>query len=214
MEIHVWERACSLFEGALALEPGRRAGFRAAACPDDAEVRATAERMLAADDNPNNALDRLGAEVARWRRALGSPVLAGLQLSTVASSNQAPPRRVPEAHGDVPLSRPGRTAVPLGLHHEVDRRHAKAGERMRNLRRAFASAVKRAELPADLNPHDLRHRRVTTWLAEGRSPAIVQKAMGHSSIRTTLGDSHLVDSDLLQLVDESSEEELRGLVEG
>lgn len=91
--------------------------------------------------------------------------------------------------------------TPWVFHHDVKRRHAKAGDRIRSLRRAFAGAVKRAELPEDLNQHDLRHRRVTVWLAEGQPAHIVQKAMGHSDLRTTLHYEHLVDADLLQLVE-------------
>jgi len=53
----------------------------------------------------------------------------------------------------------------------------------------------------DLNQHDLRHRRVTVWLAEGKPVHIVQKAMGHSDLRTTLHYEHMVDEDLLQLVE-------------
>lgn len=87
------------------------------------------------------------------------------------------------------------------FHHELDRRHAKAGTRLGSLRRAFYGAVKRAKLPSDLNQHDLRHRRVTVWLAEGKPAHIVQKAMGHADLRTTLGYEHLVDEDLLQLVE-------------
>ena len=92
--------------------------------------------------------------------------------------------------------------TPWVFHHELDRRHAKAGLRLGSLRRAFAGAVRRAELPEDLNQHDLRHRRVTTWLAEGKPAHIVQKAMGHSDLRTTLHYEHLVDEDLLQLVED------------
>ena len=90
--------------------------------------------------------------------------------------------------------------TPWVFHHDVKRRHAKAGDRIRSLRRSFAGAVKRAELPADLNQHDLRHRRVTVWLAEGKPAHIVQKAMGHSDLRTTLDYAYLVDDYLLQLV--------------
>lgn len=86
------------------------------------------------------------------------------------------------------------------FHHVVDRRQAKAGARLGSLRRAFANAAERAGLPKDFHQHDLRHRRVTTWLADGKSAAIVQKAMGHSTIRVTEGYAHLVDDDLLQLV--------------
>jgi integrase len=100
--------------------------------------------------------------------------------------------------------------TPWLFHHELDRRHAKAGTRLGSLRRAFAGAVERAELPADLNQHDLRHRRVTTWLAEGKPAHIVQKAMGHSDLRTTLHYEHLVDDDLLQLVESPSASSVAG----
>lgn len=87
------------------------------------------------------------------------------------------------------------------FHHDRRRRQAKAGARIRGLRRCFSSAVKRAELPIDLHQHDLRHRRVTTWLAEGQPAHIVQKAMGHADLRTTMDYEHLVDADLLQLLE-------------
>lgn len=73
--------------------------------------------------------------------------------------------------------------------------------------------MKRAKLPADLRQHDLRHRRVTTWLAEGKSPALVQKAMGHADLATTMGYTHLVDDDLLALVDHDDERALKALAE-
>ena len=94
------------------------------------------------------------------------------------------------------------TRTPWVLHHETDRRHAKAGDRIRGLYRAFISAARCAGLPEDLNQHDLRHRRVTTWLAMGKSPALVQKAMGHSALATTMQYAHLVPDDLLALVEE------------
>ncbi len=92
-------------------------------------------------------------------------------------------------------------ASPWLFHHLVTRRHAKAGDRITKLRKSFYAAAKRAELPADLRQHDLRHRRVTTWLAAGKPAHLVQKAMGHSDIRVTLGYSHLVPEDLRTLVD-------------
>jgi len=104
-----------------------------------------------------------------------------------------------------------RTAWVLVLHHELDRRHAQAGSRLGKLWRVFAGAVKRAKLPADLRQHDLRHRRVTTWLQEGKPMHLVQRAMGHSTIRVTEGYSHLVDNDLLELVEEP-DRELRELI--
>jgi site-specific recombinase XerD len=49
----------------------------------------------------------------------------------------------------------------------------------------------------------MRHRRVTTWLAEGKSAALVREAMGHADLRTTLGYSHLAKEHLRALVDEN-----------
>lgn len=92
------------------------------------------------------------------------------------------------------------------FHHTRDRRHAKAGTRLGGLRRAFNSAVERAGLPGELNQHDLRHRRVTTWLAEGKPAHLVQKAMGHSDLRTTMGYEHLVAEDLRALVEPEPDE--------
>jgi integrase len=95
------------------------------------------------------------------------------------------------------------------FHHEVTKRTAKAGTRLASMRGSFAGAVKRAKLPADLRQHDLRHRRVTVWLAEGRPAHIVQKAMGHADLKTTLIYEHLVDDDLLQLVEKPTAEETK-----
>ena len=99
------------------------------------------------------------------------------------------------------------------FHHPTTRRTAIAGERIKSLRAAFAGAVKRTGLPGDLNQHDLRHRRVTTSLAAGQSPVLVQKAMGHSDLQTTMRYTHLVADDLLALVDTSNERELRALAD-
>ena len=99
--------------------------------------------------------------------------------------------------------------TPWVFHHTLTQRGAVAGERLQGLHRAFANAVKKAGLPTDLRQHDLRHRRVTTWLAEGKSPVLVQKAMGHADLATTMGYTHLVDEDLLALVEERTLEELK-----
>lgn len=95
--------------------------------------------------------------------------------------------------------------TPWIFHHVRDRRRVKAGTRIRSMRRAFAAALERSELPA-IRPHDLRHRRVTMWLAEGKPAALVQEAMGHSTITTTLGYSHLSRQHLRALVDEPARE--------
>ena len=89
-----------------------------------------------------------------------------------------------------------------------------AGHRLQSFHRAFASAAKRAKVPADLRQHDLRHRRVTTWLAGGASPVLVQKAMGHADLATTMGYTHLLDDDLLALVEDAEDRALKALAIG
>jgi integrase/recombinase XerD len=100
---------------------------------------------------------------------------------------------------------------PWVFHHPHDRRRAKAGARAGRLGLAFAGAVERANaalrkaekdpIPADLHQHDLRHCRVTWWLAEGKDVVLVKEALGHADLRTTMGYQHL------------AREHLRGLVE-
>ena len=102
---------------------------------------------------------------------------------------------------------------PWVFHHLLTQRGAVAGERLKSLCRSFRRAAERAGLPADLNQHDLRHRRVTTWLAQGKSPVLVQKAMGHADLATTMGYTHLLGEDLLALVDEHHQPVLPGLLD-
>ena len=89
---------------------------------------------------------------------------------------------------------------PWVFHHLTTRRKHVAGERITSMRHSFENAVERAKLPNGFRQHDLRHRRVTTWLAEGQSPVLVKEAMGHSDLRTTMGYTHLVRSHLKALV--------------
>lgn len=89
---------------------------------------------------------------------------------------------------------------PWVFHHLAPRRTCRPGDRLASLRAGFVKAVRNADLPAELRQHDLRHRRVTTWLAEGASPVLVQEAMGHSAIQTTLGYTHLSREHLRALV--------------
>lgn len=86
------------------------------------------------------------------------------------------------------------------FHHSSSRTNAVAGQRIGSLRHAFTSAAKRAKLPPGLHQHDLRHRRVTTWLAGGANPVHVKEAMGHSDLRTTMIYTHLVKDHLRSLV--------------
>ena len=88
---------------------------------------------------------------------------------------------------------------PWVLHHVVTRARQRAGDRIGSLRPAFAAAAGRAELPAGLHQHDLRHRRVTTWLAEERNPVHVKEALGHADLRTTMAYTQLAREHLRSL---------------
>jgi len=87
------------------------------------------------------------------------------------------------------------------FHHRITRGRQRAGERIQSMRSSFAKAVARAKLPKELHQHDLRHRRVTVWLAEEKNPVHVMEAMGHSDLRTTMGYTHLSRQHLKALVE-------------
>lgn len=88
------------------------------------------------------------------------------------------------------------------FHHEITRCHHAASARIGSLHSAFQSAAERAKLPAGLHQHDLRHKRVTDWLAAGKSPVEVMHAMGHSDIKTTMSYYRFVPDHLRALVTE------------
>ena len=95
----------------------------------------------------------------------------------------------------------GGQPTPWVFHHTTTRRQAMGGQRIAVLRRAFENAVERAKLPSELHQHDLRHRRVTTWLAAGADAVKVREAMGHADLRTTMDYTHLVRENLRSLVE-------------
>ena len=95
--------------------------------------------------------------------------------------------------------------MPRACPHPFRRRRARAGERIGSLRRAFDNAVARAELPVGFTQHDLRHRRITTWLGEGQSAVLVKEAVGHSDLRTTMAYTHLSREHLKALVSGSED---------
>ena len=102
--------------------------------------------------------------------------------------------------------------TPWLFHHTISRRHHSAGERIRSLYDGFKNAAKRANLSPDFVQHDLRHRRVTAWLAEEKNPVHVKEAVGHSDLRTTMLYTHLAKEHLRSLVEqEPQREELRDL---
>ena len=106
----------------------------------------------------------------------------------------------------------GGSQTPWVFHHERSRRRANAGERIASLRSSFSAAAEKAGLPKELHQHDLRHRRVTTWLAEGGNPVHVKEAMGHSDLRTTMAYTHLAREHLQCLVGRSTSPEATGPV--
>ena len=61
-------------------------------------------------------------------------------------------------------------------------RGVRAGQRAGEYRGPIQTAATKAELPEGWRLHDLRHRRVTTWLGQGKNPVHVKEAMGHSTI--------------------------------
>lgn len=87
------------------------------------------------------------------------------------------------------------------FHHDRTRRKHFRGHRIRSLRTAVRTAADMAKLPANWHLHDLRHRRVTTWLAEGKDVVKVKEAVGHSDLKTTMGYTHLAREHLRDLVD-------------
>lgn len=89
------------------------------------------------------------------------------------------------------------------FHHTSTKRHHTNGGRIFSLRCAFKNAAKRAKLSTRFRQHDLRHRRVTTWLAEGKSPVLVMQAMGHSRLETTMMYYKYLPEHLRGLVDAS-----------
>lgn len=89
---------------------------------------------------------------------------------------------------------------PWVFHHQRTRRHYQAGERIRSLYDGVKAAAKRAKLRRSWRLHDLRHRRVTSWLAQGKSAVLVRQAVGHSDLRTTMAYTHLDREPLRDLV--------------
>lgn len=96
----------------------------------------------------------------------------------------------------------GNRTSPWVFHHRHDKAPRQAGDQIGRIKRAFSTAADAAELPAAFVQHDLRHRRITTWLAAGKPLAHVMAAVGHENLATTQGYMHLVHQDLESLVAE------------
>jgi integrase/recombinase XerD len=63
------------------------------------------------------------------------------------------------------------------------------------VRDALNRYVKRAHIKKDVHPHTLRHTFATELYKHTKDLALVQKALGHASISTTMIYTHLFDPD-------------------
>ena len=54
------------------------------------------------------------------------------------------------------------------------------------VRKVFARALKRADLPLHFSPHCLRHTFASLLLQQGESAVYVQRQLGHASIKLTV----------------------------
>jgi integrase len=88
---------------------------------------------------------------------------------------------------------------PWVFHHTTTDRGISAGDRIQCFRKPFMRAARIAKIRLGFRQHDLRHRRVTTWLGAGHSAQIVMQAMGHADIRTTMGYYKLIPAHMRPL---------------
>ncbi|OSM07702.1 tyrosine-type recombinase/integrase [Magnetofaba australis] len=70
------------------------------------------------------------------------------------------------------------------------------GERIKCVKKSFATAVRRARIDKRFTPHGLRHHTATALLRRGVSPATIQKLLGHADIATTMGYAHVVPQEV------------------
>ncbi len=106
---------------------------------------------------------------------------------------------------------------PWVFHHTRGVPHARPGDRITSLSKAFAAAKKRAGIDGKMHQHDLRHRRLTRLAADGHPLEKIRVFAGHADIKTTQGYLHLAVEDLRSLVEEThatvSPEQLAALLE-
>lgn len=112
--------------------------------------------------------------------------------------------RIRDHAADYRLRTYGGERSPWLFHHTRNLPTTTPGERRKDYREAFEKACEDASLPEGFVRHDLRHRRVTTWLAEGKSPALVREAMGHSTMEVTMKYTHLAREHLRALVEDDT----------
>lgn len=137
-----------------------------------------------------NIKSRRGSHRTKGGKSRHTPMTLRLQLAM--REHLAAYRNRPYTNGPSPWV----------FHHFLTQRHHKAGDRVKTFYDAIKGAAKRAGLPPEFRPHDLRHRRVTTWIAEGKDVTLIKEAVGHADLRTTMGYTHLAKEHLRALVEE------------
>lgn len=68
----------------------------------------------------------------------------------------------------------------------------------RDIREMVVTYAAKAGIIKDISPHTLRHTFATDLLRETKNIRLVQKALGHSDLSTTMIYTHIVDDELEQ----------------
>jgi integrase len=113
-------------------------------------------------------------------------------------------------HGSVPLNEEALAALQRRREHREQ--HCpesvwvfanRAGERIANIRKGFATACEKAGI-ADFHPHDLRHTCAAWLVQSGVEIRVVCELLRHSSIQVTMRYAHLSSKSVREAVDRLS----------
>lgn len=93
---------------------------------------------------------------------------------------------------------------PWVFHYTQRGRRISPGDRIQSMAKRVKAAAKAAGLPPRWQMYDLRHRRITLWLADGQDEVKVMQVAGHKSLQTTLWYTHLLMEHLRELGDSTT----------